>query len=77
MTVLTMSTMSLGGRNELPRVSYSTALDTYVVGCFAFVFFALVEYAVINFAHFFHMANAVSVTILAATEAQGGHCYCR
>lgn len=61
MTVLTMSTMGLGGRNDLPRVSYSTALDLYIVACFGFVFCALVEYAVINFAHFIHIKKAVSV----------------
>ncbi len=59
MTVLTMSALGLGGRDELPKVSYSTALDMYIVACFGFVFAALVEYAVVNFAHIVYIRKAV------------------
>lgn len=38
-----------GGRAALPKVSYPTALDWFIIICFAFVFGAIVEYAVINF----------------------------
>ena len=31
------------------RVSYATALDVYIILCFAFVFMALVEFAFIHF----------------------------
>ena len=31
------------------RVSYATALDVYIIICFAFVFMALVEFAFIHF----------------------------
>jgi hypothetical protein len=80
MTVLNMSTIGMGNRNDLPKVytpayshmclpiskvSYSTALDTYFFVCFAFVFMALVEYAVINFANIVYLQHTVSVSTLA------------
>lgn len=49
MTVLSITTIGFGGRAELPKVSYPTALDWYIIICFAFVFGAIVEYAYINF----------------------------
>ncbi len=48
-TVLTLVTMGFGGRASLPRVTYATALDWFIVMCFAFVFTAMVEYACVNF----------------------------
>jgi len=33
----------------MPRTSYATALDWFVILCFAFVFASMVEYAAINF----------------------------
>lgn len=48
-TVLTMTTMGFGGRAQMPRVSYATALDSFVIICFSFVFAVMIEYAVINF----------------------------
>jgi hypothetical protein len=41
--------MGFGGRAQMPRVSYATALDSFVVICFSFVFAVMVEYATINF----------------------------
>ncbi|XP_067012120.2 gamma-aminobutyric acid receptor subunit alpha-6 [Anabrus simplex] len=48
-TVLSMTTMGFGGRAQMPRVSYATALDFFVILCFSFVFAVMIEYAVVNF----------------------------
>lgn len=48
-TVLTMTTISTSVRASLPRISYIKSIDIYVVVCYAFVFSALVEYALVNF----------------------------
>jgi hypothetical protein len=48
-TVLTMTTMGFSGRAQMPRVSYATALDSFVIICFSFVFAVMIEYAAINF----------------------------
>ncbi len=37
------------GREGIPKVSYSTALDIYLLMCFSYVFAALVEYAGVNY----------------------------
>ena len=47
--MLSMTTMGFGGRASMPRVNHATALDWFVIMCFAFVFAVLVEYAAINF----------------------------
>ncbi|XP_049938239.1 gamma-aminobutyric acid receptor subunit alpha-6-like [Schistocerca serialis cubense] len=49
MTVLSMANMGFGGRAQMPRVSYATALDYFVILCFSFVFAVVIEYAAINF----------------------------
>ncbi|XP_076042746.1 uncharacterized protein LOC143026366 isoform X3 [Oratosquilla oratoria] len=48
-TVLSMTTLGFGGRSAWPAVSYATALDYFVILCFAFVFAAVLEFAMINF----------------------------
>lgn len=49
-TVLSITTIGFGGgRAALPKVSYPTALDWFIIVCFVFVFGAIVEYAYINF----------------------------
>ena len=48
-TLLTTSTIGLTGRAGIPKVSYSTALDIFLLMCFFFVFAALVEYAGVNY----------------------------
>jgi Neurotransmitter-gated ion-channel transmembrane region. len=48
MTVLSMTTMGFSGRAQMPRVSYATALDSFVIICFSFVFAVMIEYAAIN-----------------------------
>ncbi|XP_006813348.1 gamma-aminobutyric acid receptor subunit beta-3-like [Saccoglossus kowalevskii] len=48
-TVLTMTTISTSVRASLPRISYIKAIDIYLVTSFAFVFAALLEYAIVNY----------------------------
>ncbi|KAK9509476.1 hypothetical protein O3M35_006786 [Rhynocoris fuscipes] len=48
-TVLSITTLGFGGRAQLPKVSHATALDWFVIICFAFAFAVMIEYAVINF----------------------------
>ncbi|KIH56917.1 Neurotransmitter-gated ion-channel transmembrane region [Ancylostoma duodenale] len=59
MTVLSMSTLGFGLRTDLPKVSHSTALDIYILSCFGFVFAAMVEYAVINYAAIVYIRKQV------------------
>ncbi|CAI4230660.1 unnamed protein product [Auanema sp. JU1783] len=59
MTVLSMSTLGFGLRTDLPKVSHSTALDIYILACFGFAFAAMVEYAVINYAHIVYIRKQV------------------
>ena len=47
--MLTTCTISITGREGIPKVSYSTALDIFLLMCFTFVFAALVEYAGVNY----------------------------
>jgi len=49
MAVLTMTFISLDNRNDLPRVSYSTALDIYVAICFAFVLATIIQFAAVHY----------------------------
>ncbi|EGT36787.1 hypothetical protein CAEBREN_18713 [Caenorhabditis brenneri] len=59
MTVLSMSTIGFGLRTDLPKVSHSTALDVYILSCFVFLFAAMVEYAVINYAQIVYIRKQV------------------
>jgi gamma-aminobutyric acid receptor subunit alpha len=43
-----MTTIGFSGRAQMPRVPYATALDSFVVICFSFVFAVMLEYAAIN-----------------------------
>ena len=45
---LAVVTVGFIGDNK-PKISYATAMDVYIIGCFAFVFCALVEFAFIHF----------------------------
>nr|XP_032836781.1 gamma-aminobutyric acid receptor subunit beta-3-like [Petromyzon marinus] len=51
-TVLTMTTISTHMRETLPKIPYVKAIDVYLMGCFVFVFLALLEYALVNFIFF-------------------------
>lgn len=48
LTVLTMTTQSSAVNASLPHVSYTKAIDIWMVTCLMFVFFALIEFAVAN-----------------------------
>ncbi|XP_077869860.1 glycine receptor subunit alpha-3-like [Saccoglossus kowalevskii] len=50
-TVLTLTTLSSGARDALPKVSYTKAIDVWMAGCSLFVFAALIEFATVNFLH--------------------------
>ncbi|KAK6630385.1 hypothetical protein RUM44_005052 [Polyplax serrata] len=47
-TVLSLTTLGFGGRSQMPKVSYCTALDWFVIICFTYVFSVMIEYAVVN-----------------------------
>nr|XP_009680304.1 PREDICTED: gamma-aminobutyric acid receptor subunit beta-1 isoform X2 [Struthio camelus australis] len=51
-TVLTMTTISTHLRETLPKIPYVKAIDIYLMGCFVFVFLALLEYAFVNYIFF-------------------------
>lgn len=46
--MLTMTYLALDSRDDLPRVTYSTALDIYVLMCFFFVFATIVQFAAVH-----------------------------
>ncbi|XP_077867629.1 glycine receptor subunit alpha-4-like [Saccoglossus kowalevskii] len=48
-TVLTMTAQSTGVRETLPPVAYIKAIDVWMTTCLAFVFAALVEFALVNY----------------------------
>uniref|UniRef100_A0A8B7TWW9 Gamma-aminobutyric acid receptor subunit beta-2-like n=1 Tax=Castor canadensis TaxID=51338 RepID=A0A8B7TWW9_CASCN len=51
-TVLTMTTINTHLRETLPKIPYVKAIDMYLMGCFVFVFMALLEYALVNYIFF-------------------------
>ncbi|VDK50447.1 unnamed protein product [Anisakis simplex] len=71
MTVLSMSTLGFGSRSDLPKVSHSTALDIYMLSCFGFVFAALVEYAVINYAYILYIQKKIEKMRLFSASLMG------
>jgi len=48
-TLLTISSKSAGLSSESPQVSYVKAIDIWMGACTAFVFFALIEFTVVNY----------------------------
>jgi len=46
---LTLTTLSLDTRDALPKVSYATALDWFVIMCFGFVIASLLEVAGVHY----------------------------
>lgn len=47
--MLTLTLIVLDTRNDLPRVTYPTALDIYVAMCFSFIFASIVQFAAVHF----------------------------
>ena len=50
--IVAVVTVGFIGDNK-PKVSYATAMDIYIIICFAFVFCALVEFAFIHYIEMF------------------------
>ncbi|XP_077870362.1 glycine receptor subunit alpha-2-like [Saccoglossus kowalevskii] len=48
-TVLTLTTLSSSARTQLPKVSYTKAIDIWMLVCSFFVFAALLEFAVASY----------------------------
>ena len=51
-TVLTMTTLSTNVNAEFPKISYVKAIDVYLFTSFLFVFFSLIEYAIVGYYEF-------------------------
>ena len=47
-TIMTMTTMFGGVRESVPKVSYITLLDIWMVMCIFFIFLVLIEFAVVT-----------------------------
>ncbi|GAB6027320.1 hypothetical protein CHUAL_001603 [Chamberlinius hualienensis] len=48
-TILTMTFLGLDSRNDLPKVSYSTALDLFIVISFSFVMATILQFALVHY----------------------------
>jgi hypothetical protein len=47
-----LTTINTHLRETLPKIPYVKAIDMYLMGCFVFVFLALLEYAFVNYVFF-------------------------
>ena len=48
-TVLTLSTISLDSRTDLPKVHYATALDWFIICCFGYCSATLLQFAGVHY----------------------------
>ncbi len=48
-TVLTLSTIALDSRTDLPKVHYATALDWFIICSFAYCIATLLEFAGVHY----------------------------
>jgi hypothetical protein len=48
-TVLTTSLLLMESKDDMPKIDYLTALDVYMVTCFAFVISPIVEFAFVHY----------------------------
>lgn len=46
--MLTMTFLGLDSRNDLPKVSYSTALDSFMAISFSFVLATIIQFALVH-----------------------------
>ncbi|KAL4230954.1 Gamma-aminobutyric acid receptor subunit alpha-4 [Mactra antiquata] len=70
MTVLTMTFIGLDNRTDLPRVSYSTALDVYVAICFLFVLATIIQFAAVHYYTKFGCGEGTYFTRLIPKEVE-------
>ena len=66
-TVLTMAFLAIDNRRDLPKVSYSTALDYFVGICFGFVLASVIQFASV---HFFTKHGSGEVIAHSDSEAE-------
>ena len=48
-SVLTLTTVTLDCRDDLPKVQYATALDWFIIMCYVFVIGSLLEFAGVHY----------------------------
>uniref|UniRef100_T1IP38 Neurotransmitter-gated ion-channel ligand-binding domain-containing protein n=1 Tax=Strigamia maritima TaxID=126957 RepID=T1IP38_STRMM len=63
-TILTMTFLGMESRSALPKVSYSTALDFFVVISFLFIFATIIQFA---FVHYFTKVGSGELYLLPTT----------
>ncbi|XP_077869866.1 glycine receptor subunit alpha-1-like [Saccoglossus kowalevskii] len=63
-TVLTLTTLSSGARVELPKVSYTKAIDVWMLVCSFYVFAALLEFAIASYYHKYKRCESISLSAL-------------
>lgn len=69
-TVLTLSTFGLDTKTDLPKVSYPTALDWFVIMCFMFVISTLLEFAGVHY--FTKIGSGEYPCVESGTESDDG-----